>query len=308
MNFRVRQKWPMWLPVLLSVACQGWEPVLVSSGEFEPLLNVVAVLSPDGPEVTVLIQQIMPLEGPSGTGEIRIDTVWFQDWITGDSSYYLQEYEVSRFEVNDAVVSMAWADSSVDFAYAGASSQNPHMSRYRPTGDGFVPRGGVTYQLSIDTPSGLSITGATTVPWAARMISTYTPDTLSVSEPVPLAWEASTGYYQVNLTPDFSREEFRFGCIREVQEVVLNDTTWLGDPLVIPDCPPDPGTFVWYSMSVAALDSNYYHYFLRDPAARNNFTFFLLGEGDEATAYGIEGGMGVFGAYRSDALTRLVIP
>ncbi len=308
MNFRARQKWPMWLPVLLSVACQGWEPVLVSSGEFEPMLNVVAVLSPDGPEVTVLIQQILPMEGPSGTGEIRIDTVWYEDWVTGDSSYFLQEYEVSRFEVNDAVVSMAWADSSVDFAYAGASAQNWHMSRYRPIGAGFVPRGGVTYQLSINTPGGLAVTGSTTVPRTARMIASYTPDTLSASEPVPLAWEASTGFYQINLNYDFNLETERFWCIRDVQEVVLDDTTWLGEPLVVPECPPAPGDFIWYTMSVAALDSNYYRYFIRDPGERSNFTFFLLGEGDEASAYGIEGGLGVFGAYRSDALVRLVVP
>ncbi|MCH8327185.1 MAG: hypothetical protein IID15_01505 [Candidatus Marinimicrobia bacterium] len=163
-----------------------------------------------------------------------------------------------------------------------------------------------TYTLSIDTPDGLSVTGVTTVPLLVGLDSTVIPDSLAIRDPIPMRWQRSTGLYIVSAQFNSDRGTEGVYCVANQSVAVLGDTSWTLDALVVDSCPVPGAGELAYDFMVAAIDSNYYNYFVRDPSEQGGFTFFLLGAGVAGAAHGIEGGPGVFGSYRFDSITRLI--
>ena len=271
--------------LVLTLGCEGWEPVLIESEDFQPMLNVLAVLSPDlGGVVEVQVQRILPLEGPS--------------WDGGEQS--------SRYKVTEATVVLTHGTTTYELLY------DPERSRYKDSGHyvaidtGFIPLAGATYGLTVETPDGLALTGETTIPVQSRIMAGHTPDTLGALDPIPVAWRKSSGYYRLSygIVQSFDLRS----CYEPNVVTVLEDTTWLAEPLTCdgPDTPD--GSVDELIISVTAMDENYYNYFVRDPAARSDFSLIFLGEGDTGAAYGVEGGLGVFGSFRYATLRRLVAP
>ena len=284
----------------LSLGCQGWDPVLIQSDDFEPLLNVVAVLSPDlGGIVDVQVQRVLPLEGPSwDPGEA--DTVWYAD----PTDFRVDREQISRYRVTDAQVTLSDGDVTYDLVYSPSDLFYDNGARYIPTDSSFVPQPGATYRLTVETPEGLRVTGATTIPVEHQIDGAHTPDTLGALDPIPVAWRRSTGYYQLGISVRLS--EFYHG-FRAHSVTVVDDTSWLAEPIASAGQGGDGQTLSVLDISVTAMDENFYNYFIRDPAERNTATFIFLGEGDVGASYGIEGGLGVMGSYRYDAISRWVV-
>ncbi|MCH8327186.1 MAG: hypothetical protein IID15_01510 [Candidatus Marinimicrobia bacterium] len=141
MNFRLTA-----LVLFMFMGCRGWEAVLISSDDFVPMLNVTAVLSPDGGgEVTVLVQRLLPLDGPLTTDEVVYDTTWYIMHETGVSAYYVISRNRSRHEVMDAIVTLSDGSETYYLEYTEERRNNTRFrsitdySRYVPQDTAFVP-------------------------------------------------------------------------------------------------------------------------------------------------------------------------
>ncbi len=309
----------------LTVGCWGWQPVAVTSEDFEPTLNVVAVLSPDeGGVVIVAVQQILPLEGPEmETGPV--DTVC-QELMMEDSlivDCYPIWPEVYHYRVTDATVTLSDVSdgqTTYDLFYDETRKDNPYgyvvkTAYYTPVDTTFIPREGATYELLVTTPDGLEATGSVTIPPPPQLDVAHWPDSLCVGQIYNLHWTPTTGNYRIGLqmettysdTDEFGYTYDRWLCNLSDQIDVQDDTTW---PLLIePRCDeygPNPGSFPGDTLTISlmAMDDNFYEYFFGERA--DEFTMFLLGSGDTGRVNGIEGGLGVIGAFRSSSVRRFI--
>ena len=275
------------LLLLLILGCGdwGWEPV--PNDDFEPMLNVMAILSPDQGGVTgVEVMRTFPLDGPDYIWG-PVDTVWWNDTL-----WWPERRMIYTGHVADASVILSDASNDYALVYDSSSRYEP-AGRYLPVDTAFVPQPGRRYDLLVTTPDGLEVTGSNTIPQWEGLIEEHTPDTLYATKTIPMAWRKGTGFYLLQFEPTDERY-----WIYIPNRVVVDDTTYLNPP------PYQDGDLEGWEdwsvqeISVATVDSNYYRYFITKPHEAGDFTSFFLGEGDTGAAYGIQGGLGVFCSYR----------
>ena len=97
-----------------------------------------------------------------------------------------------------------------------------------------------------------------------------------------------------------------YHCSRGNLVTVVEDTSWLAEPIVCEGRGGAGQSLAELDISVTAMDENFYNYFVRNPAERDEAAFIFLGEGDTGASFGLEGGLGVMGSYRYDVISRWV--
>ena len=290
---------------LLLWNCEGWSPQLLTSEDFEPKLNVLAVLSPDmGGIVYVEVQRILPLEGPDYT--IVHDTVTeiWQNPETGqiDTSTVVRVYYNSKYDVPDATVTLSDGSQTWAFEHFVYEGDWEGVSpRYKIMDADFIPVEGKTYVLEVSTPDGLSVTGTTTIPARSKFVEADFPDTLRLTKSTPLRWTASTGRYLVS--QDFV-EATGIWCYGGSYTKVVDDTSLVMEPISCGDTPPEDTAYAIQEFMLMSVDDNYYQYFIEEEDAGDAITYFLLGSGEVGSSWGIEGGYGVMASFRYHSVRR----
>ena len=320
MNFR-------WLALgllILTVGCWNWKPVAATSEDFEPSLNVLAILCPDnGGMVTVAVQKILPLEGPetvAGPPDSICQEYFWEDSLIVDCYPIIPQ--LSLYRVLDATVTLFDGEKTWVLVYDDTWQDDNFREQvktayYTPVDTTFVPLEEATYDLHVTTPEGLEATGRVTIPRAPEFDLAHWDDSLRVGYIYDLRWTPTTGNYRIGLEmetsfPDTMEDGWpytRWLCNLSYQVGVQDSTTW---PLLIePRCDeygPEPASFPGDTLTISlmAMDDNFYEYFFGEQT--NDMTLFLLGSGDTGRVNGIEGGLGVIGAYRRISLEIWVKP
>ncbi len=312
------------------LGCEGWQSVLIESEDFEPQLNVLAILSPDeGGVVEVQVMRTLPLEGPDGEyGDP--DTVCY--YSEHDSTTYCYETRpwISYYKVTDATVTLSDGATDYPFVYDSTQEANggPGMwptaqaRGYVPVDTTFVPLGSATYMLEVEALDSL-VSGSCTIPppLEIKVGQDYLPDTLRSGELFTVAWNPVTDYVQV-IIESVEEQPFRTKyCFVWEEAIVRHDSSITF--LIVPECweevdPFDPDMeadtldpnvdYVEVEIVVTAMDERYYNYFYGGDIHQDyeELMFIFLGEGDTGRSQGIEGGLGVFASFRSSSVRRFI--
>jgi hypothetical protein len=311
------------------LGCEGWQSVLIESEDFEPQLNVLAILSPDeGGVVEVQVMRTLPLEGPDGERGDP-DTVCFDD---GEYRQCYIDYQwISYYKVTDATVTLSEGATTYLFVYDSTQKANdgPGMwpaaqaRGYVPVDTTFVPRTGVRYELAVEALDSLEVSGSCTIPPPVeiKVGQDYLPDTLRSGELFTVAWNPVTDYVRVKIEP-VEEQPFRTKyCFVWEEAIVRHDSSITF--LIVPECwevedPFGPGMeadtldpyvdYVEVEIVVTAMDERYYNYFYGGDMGPDyeEIMFIFLGEGDTGRNQGIEGGLGIFASFRSSSVRRFI--
>ncbi len=300
------------------LGCEGWQSVLVESEDFEPQLNVLAILSPDeGGMMTVQVMRTLPLEGPSGEyGDP--DTVCYYDEYFDTTFCYLERPWISYYNVTDADVTLSDGSATYPFVYDSTQDANNDPGMWPTTAQArgyvsvdstFVPRSGVTYELAVEALDSLEVSGSCTVPPRMEIKIDQLPDTLLLGKLFAVAWNPVTDYVRVKIEP-VEEQSFRAKyCYVWEEAVIRHDSSWTFQ--IVPECWEGADTLSPYmevEITVTAMDERYYNYFYGGDMGPDyeEITFFFLGEGDTGRSQGIEGGLGVFASFRSSSVRQLI--
>ncbi|UCH62693.1 MAG: DUF4249 family protein [Fidelibacterota bacterium] len=304
------------LLLVLCLGCEGWQSVLVESEDFEPQLNVLAILSPDeGGTVEILVMRTLPLEG-SSVEYGDPDTVCYYDEYYDTTFCYLERPWISRIKVTDAEVTLS--DGAVTYPFVYDSTQYAsngfdvwsvnHAGRYSPVDIAFVPQAGVTYELKVETPGGLQVSGSCTIPPPVEIKVDQLSDTLQSGELFNVVWNPVTDYVRVKIESVEESLYWMQSCYVWEEAIVRHDSSWTFQ--IVPECWEWSDTLSPYEeveIAVTAMDERYYNYFYgSDIADYEEMSFFFLGEGDTGRSQGIEGGLGVFASFRTSSVRRVI--
>lgn len=303
MNFRPT----MLLVLLVMLGCRGWESELVRSKDFESQLNVLAILSPDdGGVVEVQVMRTLPLEGPTGERSDPFTECHYSEYYDSTICHERTRW-ISYYSVTDALVTLSDGGATYDFRYDDRVDRYQYTGYYVPVDTNFFPVTGVTYQLSVETPDGLEVSGTCTIPPPVAIKTDLLSDTLQVRKTFDVAWTHTANYVQVLIRSVPDTGYAWHACEVWKHAIVQDDSSWTFR--IVPDCWEEADTLIPYfevEISVLAMDKRYYDYFISPEGGANETTFIFLGMGDTGRSQGIEGGLGVFAAYRSDTVRRLV--
>lgn len=297
------------------LGCQGWQSEPVQSENFEPLLNVLAVLSPDeGGVVEIMVMRTLPLEGPDGEyGDP--DTVCYYDEYLDTTFCYLDRPWISYFKVTDATTTLSDSVTIYPFEYVSTPNaqgwfySSTHTGHYIPVDSTFVPQTGVPYTLNVKTPDGLQVSGSLTIPPPVAIKEAQLPDTVQSGETFTVAWTHATDYARV-LIRNVDREPYRpHSCYVRDEITVVEDSSW--NFQIVPECWGEEDSLsssTEVEITITAMDERYYNYFVGEYAGPDyeEMMFIFLGEGDTGKSRGIDGGLGVFASYRSDVVRRWI--
>lgn len=302
--------------VLLSIvtvilSCDGWSPELIGSEDYEPMLSVLALLSPDqGGIVDVRVQRILPLDGSIWSGESVPETTW----VTGEP-VNTWERPLTKYEVTDAVVMIFDGANVYPFVYLpmGGALRYNHgydrkSGRYVPIDSSFIPEFGETYHLSVETPDGLSLSGTMTIPERATILPGMLPDTLTAASLFTVRWDAVGKYYMIGLHGTDPATKW---CIIPIVRSFDGDTQY-SFSIKTNDCmnfwEEDSLKFGSLEISLLTLDQNYYNYFVLGPGngiPPDDLQIILFGGGDAKQSYGVDGGLGIFGSFRIHTVNKV---
>tara|TARA_B100000315_G_scaffold260744_1_gene324741 strand:+ start:13006 stop:13905 length:900 start_codon:yes stop_codon:yes gene_type:complete len=272
-----------------------WEDV---TSDHEPVLNIIALLSSDSltksfvkvhRSLTIDEQQDTLVRDTLESGEIII-------------------YYASKFVVKDAVVKINDGVKEYEFEYLEDDmSEYDTVSTgfYYYDGDDLIPQPGELWTLSVTTPGGFNVTGETTIPSEPVIYKEELPETFQLDQTMNISWQPHPDNYQILNTGNLWYWN-KTGCGLWQEEIVSpNEESFVfrreicGGDEEIQDS--EGGELL---LNLMSMDNNYFDYFIRygeDP----EFSSLFLGEGGSGRSFGIEGGIGIFGAVLFD---RHVIP
>lgn len=278
-----------------------WEDV---EADHDPVLNIMGVLSTDT-LVTSFIRVHRSLRMSEASDTLMRDTV-------GTNIYI---YYASRYVVRDAQVIVSNGGNDYIFEYDDyelEEGDSISTGAYFHTGDSLNPQPGETWTLSVTTPAGLSATGETTIPPLPQMDVEQLPDSFQLDQTLDITWQALPGHYQLINVANFlsyfwketNEDDWDNNNYGLVQEEIISpgEESWTLRREIFESGSNLTWDQDWLLVSLMSMDDNYYDFFIRyagDPEYSNLF----LGEGGSGRNFGIEDGIGVFGAIGIDRHT-----
>ncbi|MCF7804376.1 MAG: DUF4249 domain-containing protein [Candidatus Marinimicrobia bacterium] len=290
--------------IFLLISCWGWQEESITTPNYEPALNVMAVISPD--TTLIRVMRTMPLSGPT----MQVDTIenyWSEYGVDEDLIVRTSYYEVMDAEVRISGANRTFTfqlkdqepepheyrrlDDSIHVYYP--SSFNPRAI-YKDTTGVFTPQPGQTYSLSVYSPSlDLSVTGQTTMPEPGRLHHNAMPDSFRGDRTFRMIWfPGSTPYYQLSTVPQ--ADGF---CGAHNLYLVDEDTTVLMIPA--PSCAGKEmaiDSVTYLMVDLVTMDANYHRYFNELPEEGDDFESFVMENVQSGYQVGIQGGYGIFGS------------
>lgn len=316
---------------VISCGNWGWESIETDN---EEQLNIFGLISLDTTlQSFVVVHKTLDTSGPDEE-VIGHDTIFFEawQWINEDTGLmerdtfwydppYVRTIYESKYIVKDATVTIS--DGQNDYSFI-RSPQDPRTSEYwryggeilfdpaiyLNTDNSFIPQPDTEYTLSVTTPGGHDLTGSTTTPGIPEIHEGQLADTLSIRNLFELKWTHNGDYYTSVATGQSGDLWEYYICGIDQQGLVEpGDTTWTSsvDSWCLNDI-PDEGALAEMGIRVRYVDENYYRYFLATDEDTEEISNFLVGEGSIGTAFGVEGGFGVFGSLSADWSERYVRP
>ena len=276
-----------------------WEDV---TSDHDPLLNILGIISPDS-LVTSFVQVHRSLDLEEAQDTLVRDTV---DGV-------IDIYYASQFVVRNAEVIVYLGDKEYLFDYRNIDMEDDDtvsLGAYFYNGNDLNPQPGEIYTLSVTTPSGLNTMGQTIIPPHPLIHEELLPDTFQVNQDLEINWEplgnhsqlinvdnylslikylySYYGYYNIDrgscgLTQEklIDPGEASWTYHREICEQDFNELDWEED---------------WLALQLMSMDQNYYDFFIKYSQEDQEFSNLFIGQGGSGRNYGIEGGIGVFGA------------
>jgi len=315
------------------VACGnwGWESIDTDN---EERLNIFGLISLDSTTQSfVVVHRTLDTAGPDEE-VVGLDTIYYEAWEwfnedTGlmerdtfwyDPPYVRTLYE-SKYLVKDAEVVISDGISEYVFErrpqipsggdmWWGGGEILMDPAIYRSVDDSFIPQPDTEYSLLITTPAGHRVTGTTRTPNIPQIIESVLPDTLSIRNLFELKWRFNGEYHATVATGRIGEEWDSYICgIDQSGTLEPGDTTWTSslDPWCLEDR-PDEHASAEMGIRLRYIDENYYRYFLATDDETADISNFLIGEGSIGSAYGVDGGFGVFGSFSADWTTRQTRP
>lgn len=309
----------------------GWEAIDTDN---EEKLNIFGLISLDDSLASfVIVHKTLDTAGPDAE-IVGYDTVFYEAWEwfnedTGmferDTFWYdppwIRTLRESLYIVKDATVIISDDDQSYHFIRSPGLVTDPRYDFYYDaffsdpaiylnTDGTFEPKPNTEYMLSITTPGGHHVTGSLTTPPLPRIKVDELDDTLSINRLFAVNWQYQGDFNTTISTGKASDDWEKYICGMDQFGVIEpGDTTWTStiDSWCLENEPPEE-IVVLMDLRLRYLDENYYRYFLASDDQVENISNFLIGEGSIGTAYGIEGGFGVFGAMSADWVTRYARP
>jgi hypothetical protein len=277
-----------------------WEDV---TSDHEPILNVMALLSADS-LVTSFVKVHRSLQMDEAADTLVRDTLESGEiWI----------HYASRFVVRDAEVIVSDGENEYIFEYTDFAEDNGDTvfsELYLYNGDDLNPQPGETWDISITTPGGLSVNGETTIPPVPQLYKEELPDTFHVDQTMDISWQTMADNYQIinagNVMAYFFEDDYYengntdYACGLWQEEIISPDEeSWTYRR----DICEDYFDLDWEEdvllINLMSMDNNYYDYFIRY-AGDPEYSSLFLGQGGSGRNFGIEDGIGVFGAIGID--------
>ena len=247
-----------------------------------------------------------------------------QDWDNQWCNQRFFRYQPESI-VKDANVLIKDIDSGVEYTFNYIETEYAYINtefftdsllidvyHYKDTTGNFIPKPNTTYSLSISHTDYDDISGEITTPKISH-ISMELADTLTVGEAYTINWSPVEnqgiieGYIDGYKFHNFEEYE-RFCGGSFYSEISLQDSFYIVFPEFIESeddyCSEEPADLL---INLISMDYNYYEYFVRGNGKRFE-NFLLEGSGTSGQSIGIDGGYGIFGAYTSDKLFRILLP
>jgi len=283
----------------------GWESIETDD---EEQLNVFGLISlDDSLKSFIIVHKTLPTSGPD---QIAI----------GEDEYGYTLYE-SLYLVKDAVVTVSDGNQSFSFAPNPSNSSEEYYwysdifsdpAIYMNLDDSFIPQADMEYSLLVTTPDGLELTGTVTTPPTPVIKEIDLADTVSIKNLFQVGWQYAGDYSATITTDKTDRDGDNYICgMNQFGILTAGDTTWSSyvDSWCYENNNPDfETTSAPLDIRLRFIDENYYKYFLATGNGAAEISNFLIGTGGIGSAYGVEGGFGVFGAISADWTRRIATP
>lgn len=318
--------------LLLLVSCGnwGWEAIDTDN---EEQLNIFGLISlDDSLESFILVHKTLDTAGPTDsiTG---YDTTYFESWewfnddtgLTERDTFwydppYIRSLSESLYIVKDATVTVSdavrsysfvrnprYIEGGDDYDYYWYDDVFSDPAVYMNVDGSFIPQPETEYTLSITTAAGHHLTASVITPPIPRIKETQLADTLSINSLYEVKWDYA-GDFNTLIVSGLSPNRWgEYICASDQRSYVEpGDTTWNSEYYSwCINNNDNPDAVELMDIRLRYLDENYYKYFAGNSEGISNF---LIGEGSIGTAFGVEGGFGVFGALSSYWTRRYATP
>ena len=291
---------------LTSCGHWGWEDV---ESDYKSELNVIGFISSYTTIPSrIIVEKTLGLDEPTSVWVEGTDTVWYGE---GPEDYYLCcGYRKSLYGIDSADVIVSDGVTDYHFHPLTNIEEDDWRARrrfnwYYDTTNTFQPQPETTYNLTVTTPDNMVLTGEVTTPSQVEIIDDYehTPDTLNAGIPFGIHWQNYDGHGYVSVNPVDS-----WFCGMHFKRYFSAGETQLTTPhencLDDLDDYYDPDTVM---IEVIGMDENYHNYFVKY-SGEDDFVDFILGGGSSGDSFGVQGGLGVFGAITVDRIYRIMKP
>ena len=299
----------LFLPILLLCSCYKpteWEDV---TADYDPVLNVMGIISLDGNiESFVEVYPTIDLMSVS-TIIMGYDSTFLLGKGEDGSGYWdIKAIRKPANIIDTATVIVFTEADTFLFNFDGNDGKYKNSD--------FHPQQEIHYSLSVEVNGFDSVTGDLTTP-SIPDIDSSLRDTLFSSSTYTINWENNQASAELGILMG-ELEDSDVMCGGEFDEVVELTSEkytvfpqWcdpeeieIGDIDNDGDGNPDYETL---QIRFMVMDDNYYQYFARERF--KDFSNFLFEtNGTSGQSIGIKGGFGVFGAFASDTLTRVLSP
>ncbi len=319
--------------IMTSCGNWGWEAIDTDN---EEKLNIFGLISlDDSLSSFVLVHKTLDTAGEDEE-IVGYDTIYYESWrwfnedtglFESDTFWYDPPYirtiRESRYVVKDATVTIS-DDSRIysfvrspNFGTDGEGREDywyddifSDPGVYINTDGSFSPEPNTEYTLTVTTPRGHHVTGSLSTPALPRIKKIDLPDTLFINSLFDVNWHYD-GDFNTTISTGFASESWEYYVCGMQQYGVIEpgDTTWTSsvDSWCLENTSDDENVAP-IGIRLRYLDENYYRYFLSSDSEVESISNFLIGEGSIGTAFGIEGGFGVFGAMSADWVNRYATP
>ena len=279
-----------------------WEDVM---SDHDPVLNVFGLLSADS-ILTSFVRVHRTLDMEETADSLTRDTIGGNIFI----SY------TSRFIIRDAEVIVSNGENEFLFEYTDYSFDlNGSLSEvYQYQGDDLYPQPGETWTLNITTPGGLSVTGETIIPPLPQISSEELPDSFQLDQTMDITWQPMADNYQImnigNYLGYFGYDDYYgggFSCGLWQENIITpEEESWTYRRNICDESYDQEWDEDLLLLNLMSMDNNYFDYFIKFREVE--FSSSTIGEGGFGRSFGIDGGIGVFGAVAIDRHWIPIIP
>lgn len=323
---------PLLLFLFISCGNWGWESIDTDNEQY---LNVFGLISlDDSLKSFIVVHKTLGTEG-SDYEIIGHDTIYYEVWqnynedsglFEADTFWYNPPIIItsreSKYVVKDATVIIS--DDTQDYVFERSPSGNSPSEEYYGsidifsdpaiyfnTDQSFSPQPNTNYDLHIATPDGLELSGSVTTPPIPEINESALDDTLSIKNLFQISW-IDNGEYTATVTTGSigTYWESRICGMDQSGVVQVGDTTWNSTfQSWCYEYISEPTTeSASLDIRLRYLDENYYKYFLASDEGGEFISNIFVGPGGIGSAFGVEGGYGVFGAIAADWTKRIAVP